>query len=330
MTQITYDKELINDMCSKVDLLEYASKQYDFENKGGRYYCKCPIHSENTASMLVDKDRFYCFGCTASGNIIKWMRDIEGLSWNATISKLSNITGTKIKNLKSCEALNFYKEVKRSATKIDAKIVHDVISSEIYDKFSDEIPQEWIDEGISEQAMKKYEIRVDNNSNRIVYPVYDNDDNLISVKGRTRFESFKELGIAKYMNYYKLNGLDFFAGMKQSREEILNKKSCVIFEGIKSSMKAYDMNYLNTISAETSCLNDEQTKILIKMGIRDVTIAFDSDVCMDKILKCTSKLRRFTNVFVIKDTHKLLGEKESPVDRGKDIFEQLMKERIKI
>ena len=99
-------------------------------------------------------------------------------------------------------------------------------------------------------------------------------------------------------------------------------------------MKAYGWGRDYSLSAETSYLNESQVKILIKLGIKDVTIAFDADVPMKKILDCTQLLRKFTNVYVIQDRRqkkdKLLGEKDSPVDRGKEIFEVLLSERRKI
>ena len=47
-----------------------------------------------------------------------------------------------------------------------------------------------------------------------------------------------------------------------------------------------------------------------------------------------SILRKFANVFVLRDRgfirDRLLGEKEAPVDRGREIFETLLAERRKL
>ena len=182
--------------------------------------------------------------------------------------------------------------------------------------------------------MKIFNIRIDNEANRIIYPVYDKEFRLIGFKGRTRYENYKAIGIQKYMNYTKIGTTDFFVGMKEQYEKINQLKKVIIFEGIKSVMKAYDWGYDYTLAAETSCLNDEQIKILIQMGIKDITIAFDSDVDIKKIRESTTMLRKFANVFILRDRRfirdRLLGEKEAPVDRGREIFETLLAERRKL
>lgn len=331
MTQI-FDSEEINEACNNFDLLEYVSGQYELKNVGGRYYCCCPLHSENTPSMLVDGNRYHCFGCGASGNLLTWLVTVEKLPWTQATDKISKLTGCKITHLKPCEALNFYKEAKKliEMPPIEEVVNREILPSSYMEQFSDEIPKEWLDEGISENTMRKFEVRIDHKANRIVYPVYDNNGQLIGVKGRTMLKSFKELGIAKYMNYKKTVISDFFEGMKYNKTIISSDKQIIIFEGLKSVMKLADYGDNHGVAAGTSYLNDQQVLILIKMGLKDVTIAFDSEVKLDKIKKCTQKLRRFTNVYAIYDKHHLLGEKESPVDRGKEIWQQLMKERVKI
>lgn len=167
-------------------------------------------------------------------------------------------------------------------------------------------------------------------SNRIVYPVYSNDDQLISIKGRTRFKNFKDLKIAKYMNYFAIGKLDYFQGMQQARSAIKESGEIIIFEGIKSVMKVDQWKFHNAVSAETSKLNEYQIELLIKMQIRDVVIAFDQDVKIDKIRKCTELLKRFTNVWVVYDKWSLLKEKDSPCDQGEKIFRTLYERKIRL
>ena len=99
-------------------------------------------------------------------------------------------------------------------------------------------------------------------------------------------------------------------------------------------MKAFDWGYDYTIAAETSCLNDDQIRILIQMQVKEVMIAFDSDVTLKSIRNSTELLCKFTNVYVIKDRRskkdRLLGEKEAPVDQGREVFEKLLQERRKL
>lgn len=333
-----YDREALDEMCSKVNLLEYAENSMEFKRNGNdSFVTRCTLHEDKTPSLSIcpSKNMFHCFSCNKGGNIINWLMTFENMSFNDAVDKVGNLTGIDVKNLKQCESMKTFKEIKRlTENNKKGSIKRQILDESEIEKYKDEIPQEWVDEGIDPQVMKKFNIRIDDKANRIVYPVYDSEFNLIGIKGRTRYENFKLLGIPKYSNYHKIGTTDYFEGMKTTFEYIDNTKQCLVFEGLKSVMKAYGWGYCNSIAAETSCLNEEQVKLLIQMKIKEVTICFDSDVEMKKIRDCTAMLRKFCNVYVVTDRryikNRLLGEKEAPVDRGKEVFETLLSERRKL
>lgn len=338
---MAYDNDALQELCSQVDLLEYASKTVEFQKiNNDSWSAHCPQHIDKTASLFItpSKQLFYCFSCRRSGNIINWLMEFEGLNFNESVDKVANMVGKDIKNLKTCEALSYYKKIFRCLDCNDNKkstIEREILPLDSINNFSTEIPTEWIEEGISETTIVKYEIRIDEKANRIVYPVYDNDLNLIGFKGRTRFKNYKEMRLQKYMNYNKIGTTDFFMGMKQNRESIIRNSKVIVFEGLKSVMKADDYGYDYCLAAETSCLNEEQIKILIRLGVKDIFIGFDSDVEFNDIVgnKNIKKLKRFCNVYVIRDKQRLLGKKEdkmAPVDKGKAIFETLLEQAVKL
>ena len=332
-----YDNEALNELCQQVDLLEYASESMDFEKRGiDSYATHCPKHTDNTPSLFITPSRnlFYCQSCHCGGNLLTWLMTFEHLSFNDAVDKVGKLVGTDIKNLKQCSSLKIFQSIKRAigTNQLSSTLINrEILEITALEQFQKEVPQEWVDEGISPEAMDVFNIRIDTKANRIIYPVYDKDFNLIGFKGRTRYDDYKLLGIQKYMNYTKIGTTDFFIGMKEQYEKIMDEKKVIIFEGIKSVMKAYGWGYDYSLAAETSCLNEDQVKILIQMGIKDVTIAFDSDVNVNQVYTCTEMLRKFTNVYLITDRKyakdKLLGEKESPVDRGREVFETLLSER---
>lgn len=56
----------------------------------GKYvFFRCPFHNENTPSFAVTPDRYYCFGCHASGDGIKWLMDYRGMSFLDACKALS-------------------------------------------------------------------------------------------------------------------------------------------------------------------------------------------------------------------------------------------------
>ena len=57
---------------------------------------RCPIpahgHPDRTPSMrlYLDDDRYYCFGCGAKGDVVQWVRDLEGLGVTDAIRHLDS------------------------------------------------------------------------------------------------------------------------------------------------------------------------------------------------------------------------------------------------
>ena len=322
-------------MAKNVSLLDYASQLVEFKKSGNTYYAICPFHEEKTASLAIKEGEnwFKCFGCGKSGNIYKWIQWTENLTFDQAVQKVAGLTGSDIKRFKESDAMAFYKMIKKCHDSHKSEPVGRTIldiNKDYLDKFDDEVPQEWVDEGISPEVMKKYEIRIDRGNSRIVYPVYDAEYHLIGVKGRTRFKNYKELGFPKYTNYYKIKTIDFFAGMKQAESYVKEKNQIIIVEGLKSVMKLDQWGFHNVVSAETSTLNECQVELLIKMQVHDVVIAFDKDVPWNKICSCTKFLRKFTNVWVVYDRWRLLGEKDSPPDRGEDVWRMLYERRFMV
>ena len=333
---VNYSQEVLDGMASKIDLLEYMERTVDFvKHSGNTHYCLCPFHDEDTASLAVNEEKqfWHCFGCGKSGSIYTWIQLTENLSFPQAVQKVAELTNSELHEYTESKTMSFFKELgklQKSKTEIVNRTILD-INKDYYQKYVDESPQEWIDEGITEEELKKYDIRIDPTSNRIVYPVFSNDDELISVKGRTRFKNYRDLKIMKYINFFKLGGrLDYFQGMQQARNSINSSGEIIIVEGIKSVMKLDQWGFHNTVSAETSKLNEYQIELLIRMKVRDVVIAFDKDVQMKKIRECTELLKRFANVYVVYDRWRLLENKDSPCDRGKDTWIYLYNNKIKL
>ena len=331
-----YSQDALNELANKIDLLEYAERSVDFvRHYGSTYFAVCPFHEEDTPSLAVntEKNLFHCFGCGVGGSIFTWIQLTEHLSFEEAVKKVAELTDSDLNDYVESESLNFYKTLNKinkphKLVSYDREILD--IEKDYRERYVDEPPQEWLDEGISAEVMKKYEIRIDNSSNRIVYPVRDASFQMIGVKGRTRFKNYKALGIMKYMNYVAIKGIDYFTGAMQADEYIKESGEIIIFEGIKSVMKVDQWGFHNAVSAETSKLNENQIELLIKMQVKDVVIAFDKDVQMKKIVECVKLLKKFVNVWVVYDKWNLLEEKDSPPDQGEEVFKYLYENRTKI
>lgn len=330
-----YDEDFILQINNNVNLLEYIQPRIQLKKRGKYYFGSCPLHVDKTPSFSVTpvQNRFYCFSCGKGGGIIQFLIHYEGWSYGEAVQKASNLAHMDLNKMCKSKTVNFLRQTKKIKT-VSPPEPHLVLSTDEIEKYRKGEVTEWINEGISQKEIDIFNVRLDDRSNRIVYPVYDINSNLINIKGRTRNPNYEELHIPKYINYFKVGTQDYFQGLNITLPYILEKNEIIIFESIKSIMKLMKFGVNNSVSAETHYLTDEQIKLLIGLRV-NIVLAYDSDVSYNhnKVQKNISKLKRFLNVFIIRDPQGLLGgakAKNSPIDCGYDIWKQLYSNKSKI
>lgn len=332
---MTYDDEMLQEINASVDLLEYVSQSIEMEKRGRDYFGHCPLHVDNTPSFSItpSKNSYYCFSCGRSGGIIGYLMDYEHLRFDDAVDKAAKLGNMDLSKMCKSQTMTFLKKTKNIMREKE-QVVHEVLSANELSKYSHEDVTEWIDEGILQEVMDLFEVRINDRDNRIVYPVYDINGNLINIKGRTRYKNYKELRIPKYINYYPIGTMDYFQGLNITLPFIKDQNEMIIFESVKSVMKAYGWGYKNCASAEKHTITDEQLKLLVRLRV-NIVFAFDSDISYsDKDIKKTiDVLKRITNVYVIYDRKGLLGGKDAknaPVDLSREIWEQLYFNKTKV
>lgn len=335
--QKVYDDEFLQEINASVDLLGYVSQFIDMEKRGSDYFGHCPRHIDNTPSFSItpSKNQYYCFSCGKSGGIIGYLMDYEGLLFEDAVKKAAKLADIDINSMCHSKTISFLKRVKNSlvGSKKD-EFHHRILDRSEIEKYSKETVPEWLDEGIKQEVMDLFGVRVDNWNNRIVYPVYDIDGNLINVKARTRYKNYKQMRIPKYINYYQIGVMDYFQGLNITLPYIKESNEIIIFESIKSVMKAYGWGYKNCVSAEKHTLTNEQVMLLVRLKV-NVVFGYDSDInyWQNDVKQSIDKLKRVTNVYVIDDQNMLLGGKDAknaPVDLGEDIWKELYSSKRKI
>ncbi len=88
----------IAEIRDSVDLVALISEYVPLRRQGARFVGLCPFHSEKSPSFGVARGRdfYYCFGCRASGDAIKFLGHVEGLSFIEALEKLAERAGIEL------------------------------------------------------------------------------------------------------------------------------------------------------------------------------------------------------------------------------------------
>lgn len=87
---------ILGELKNGVDLVDVVSDTVNLRRAGpDRYVGICPLHAERTGSLSVNRKKqlWYCFGCNAGGDIVTWVRELEGLPFWPALRKLADRIG---------------------------------------------------------------------------------------------------------------------------------------------------------------------------------------------------------------------------------------------
>lgn len=323
----------ISELVECVNIVDYISQYVDLEERGGEWWGLSPFTNEKTPSFSVNAElnRFYCFSSGRGGDLLQFIQLYHKCSFGKAIKLLQEYAGidgeitTRTARMQATDIAKKFASSNRIVKPGSGiKLPEDYMDKYEWreDKF-----QSWLDEGITLDALKFFQVRYDAFSDRIVHPIRNMNGDIINVCGRTLDPDYKAKKLRKYTYFKPLGTLDTIYGAFENREDIQKKKEIVLFEGAKSVMKARGWGIRNCGAVLTSHVNDAQFAILIKMGVR-VVFALDADVDVRED-RNVMRLKSYTNVSWVTDWEGLLEPKDSPVDKGEDIFKHLYEQRIK-
>lgn len=92
---MNYPKEFLQDLNDKTDIVSLAMQYTEPKPAGLDFVCKCPFHSEKTASLhLYTRDNsFYCFGCGTGGTALHFLMNAEGYTFTEAVAELAKRAG---------------------------------------------------------------------------------------------------------------------------------------------------------------------------------------------------------------------------------------------
>ena len=299
------NQNTINEIRSKINIVDLISEYVPLIKKGKSYWGKCPFHNDNNPSMSVDESRqiYTCWSCHNSGNVFNFYEQIENISFYEALKRLGDRVGINISlsnSSKSSESkYNKYYEI----YDITCKYYELMLNTEKGDLAKEYLKKRGIDEDTIKEFKiglalkdkdrlvkylreKKYDINtlnelglandnIDTFINRIIFPLDDRFGKIVGFSGRI----YDDSNLSKYMNsketplFKKGNCLYHYYA---SKEYVRLNKYAIVMEGFMDVIRASTIDVKNTVALMGTAITDEQISLLKKLS-SNIYLCLDGD-----------------------------------------------------
>ncbi|MCA1027028.1 hypothetical protein LCM23_13080 [Cytobacillus kochii] len=361
-----YDKDKIRESLTQEEvhkiLIDLGSKE---PFQGNQYQTVCHGGHKHKLYYYHESKTFHCYtDCSRNMDIydvVIGAKENQGYKYSLNkaveyVARLTNkgfgfSSSIKISNdiIDDWNWINKIKHIKDRQIKTLPEY-----DSRVMDLFLPYPHEAWLDEGISYETQQKFNISYYLKGERIVIPHYDINNRLIGIRGRAMLQEDIDAG-KKYMpltienRLYNHQIMLNLYGLNKTKDAISRLRKAVIFEGEKSVLKCEDYYRDNNFSVAScsSQITDMHRNILLSLGVEEVIICQDKfraqkeDETDEKyeaaiesyqktLLKFASKFTPYVRTYIVWDDMNLLDYKESPCDKGKDVLEELLRNKYEI
>jgi DNA primase len=271
---------------------------------GGNLKGICPFHDEKSPSLSVSpsKGLYHCFGCSAGGDVIRFVQDIESLDFSDAVERLAGRVGIQLRYLEGAglprrqagqrgrlleahaEAARFYAE---QLTTPDAKPAREFLAERGFDQEAAErfgcgfAPAGW-DALTKHLLAKRFTAQeltlaglareggrgglIDRFHRRLLWPIRDVSSDVVGFGARRLFDDDKVE--AKYLNtpetpIYKKSQLLY--GVDAARREIARQHRAVIVEGYTDVMACHLAGVTTAVATCGTAFGSEHVSVIRRL-----------------------------------------------------------------
>lgn len=296
------NNEMINEIRNKVDIVEIISNYIPLTQRGKNYFGVCPFHDDHSPSMSVSKEKqiFTCFSCGATGNVFTFVADYEHIGFYDAVRMLGNKVGynlgnSKISKNKNDEAYNIYKlSTKFYQNNLNTNLGKNAmeylekrkIDKETIKKFQIglSIPKLSLTDYLLNKQInlkKLVELGISNDNgtdlfvNRIMFPLYDLEGNIVAFSGRI----YNTKDASKYINTKETSIFKkgtILYNYHNAKEMLKKNDSIIVMEGFMDVIRANTIGITNCVATMGTALTKQNATLLKKMA-NNIILCFDGD-----------------------------------------------------
>ncbi|WP_188647291.1 DNA primase [Marinithermofilum abyssi] len=308
--------EVIDRVREHYDIVDVVGQTVQLKKSGRNFFGLCPFHSEKTPSFSVspEKQIYYCFGCGAGGNVIKFVMETEQLSFVEAVVYLAEEAGIPIPTAEH-PANSAEEDRRRQLLKVldmAAKLYHHLL---LQHEHGEEARRYLLQRGLTMETIREFQLgyapdsyqfllpfmrrrgfdetllveaglaaeketaagrnRVyDRFRGRVMFPIHDTQGNVVGFGGRILGD-----GRPKYLNSPETSlfhkGRHLF-NLHRARKSMRKEQQALLFEGYMDVIAAWQAGIRSGIASLGTSLTEEQARV-IRRNAETAVICYDSD-----------------------------------------------------
>lgn len=313
---VFYPHEIVSEVRGLNDVVDVVAGYVKLTQKANNHFGLCPFHSEKTPSFSVNRDKqiFYCFGCGASGDVVRFIMQMENMDFPEALKLLADRVhfrlpekGTgyeaqKTSNLRKIgaelnkRAARYYydylnsenSDAKEARDYLEARGVHQNLikrfgiglSPPIWDGLltylDDASREDMVAAGLALQSRKSDTRFYDRFRSRLMFPIIDQQSRVVGFGGRILHNEDKQE--AKYVNTPEtalFKKSEQLYGLNLARKA--REKELIVVEGYMDVIAMHQHGFINTVGVLGTALNDAHVRQLRGANCTSVTLLMDSD-----------------------------------------------------
>ena len=312
---------VIEQIKSRLPIQEVLASYITLIPTGGQFKAKCPFHNERTASFSVSPERglYYCFGCSAKGDIVNFVQEFEGVDFKGALKILADKAGIVLSAYESTDkvekdetdrvfdaldtaATKYEKELQNNSEALEYLTKRGVTAETIKEFRLGYAPNEWrylsgtasIGDanyleraGLSKKTEKGY---YDRFRGRIMFPLSDSSGRIVGFSGRM-FPDTPEG--PKYLNSPETEVFQksrILFGFDKAKQAIRKHNFAVMVEGQMDLVLSHQAGFKNTIATSGTAVSEQSATdmsaqlVVLSRLTPNLFMAFDGDSAGEKAL----------------------------------------------
>ena len=316
--------------------------------------CHNPIHEAESMKLYWYQNNkiFRCYTeCNEAMSIFKLYQKYMALNQNpVSIDEAEDYVKRCLRHISIVEKKQYSSyHIDLSKYKFSNKVpVLEEYNDKVLECFINYHHPLWLKDGIKADVMDKFKIGFCIGQNKITIPHFDINGRLIGIRARTiekeeieEFGKYRPIQIGSILYTHPLQ-FNLY-GLHEHQNGIRIRRSAIIVEGEKSVLldDGYYGEFSNAVACCGSVFNKYHISLLTNtLGVNEIVVALDKEYndwksqkaikYREKIEAMCKKYQNSAHFSYIWDYDNLLDEKDSPYDKGKDVFEYLYKHRVKV